>query len=49
VAPAGIAVPAGAEREEALGDVIVDGLVAHGAFDGSCMLRNTFRFLIALA
>jgi SAM-dependent methyltransferase len=49
VAPAGIAVLVGADRERELGDAIVDGLAPHRAPDGSYRLRNTFHSLIARA
>ena len=49
VAPAGIAVLAGPEREEQLKDAIVNGLATYRAPDGSYRLRNTFHSLIARA
>ena len=49
VAPAGIAVLAGADREEELKDAIVNGLATHRAPDGSYRLQNTFHSLIARA
>jgi SAM-dependent methyltransferase len=49
VAPAGIAVLAGPEREEQLKDAIVDGLEGYRAPDGSYRLQNTFHCLIARA
>ena len=49
VAPAGIAVLVGPDREEAVQDAIVEGLATHRAPDGSYRLRNTFHSLIARA
>jgi SAM-dependent methyltransferase len=47
VAPAGIAVLVGPDREEDVQDAIVKGLATHRAPDGSYRLRNTFHYLIA--
>jgi SAM-dependent methyltransferase len=49
VAPAGIAVLVGPDREDEVKDAIVDGLATHRAADGSYRLRNTFHTLIARA
>lgn len=49
VAPAGIAVLVGPDREQEVQDAIVKGLATHRAPDGSYRLRNTFHFLIARA
>ena len=49
VAPAGIAVRVGPDREEQLKDAIVDGLAAYRARDGSYRLQAAFRSLIARA
>ena len=49
VAPAGIAVLVGPEREEEVKDAIVRGLATHRAPDGSYRLQNTFHSLIARA
>jgi SAM-dependent methyltransferase len=49
VAPAGIAVLAGADREQELGDAIVAGLAAHRAADGSYRLQSEFHCLVARA
>jgi SAM-dependent methyltransferase len=49
VAPAGIAVLVGPDREQAVQDAIVKGLATHRAPDGSYRLRNTFHSLIARA
>lgn len=49
VAPAGIAVLVGPDREQEVQDAIVTGLATHRAPDGSYRLRNTFHFLIARA
>jgi SAM-dependent methyltransferase len=49
VAPAGIAVIAGTEREQALGDAIVAGLARHRGADGRYRLQNEFHYLIARA
>lgn len=49
VAPAGIAVLVGPDREQEVQDAIVTGLAPHRAPDGSYRLRNTFHFLIARA
>jgi SAM-dependent methyltransferase len=49
VAPAGIAVIAGVDRERELGDAIVAGLAAQRAPDGRYRLRSEFRCLIARA
>jgi SAM-dependent methyltransferase len=49
VAPAGIAVLVGPEREPEVKDAIVRGLAAHRLPDGSYRLQNTFHTLIARA
>src|SRR5215211_1569937 len=49
VAPAGIAVLVGLDREEEVGDAIAKGLAAHRAPDGSYRLTNEFHYLIARA
>ena len=49
VAPAGIAVLVGPDREEAVQDAIMKGLATHRAPDGSYRLRNSFHSLIARA
>jgi SAM-dependent methyltransferase len=49
VAPAGIAVLVGPDREDEVKDAIVSGLATHRAPDGSYRLRNTFHALIARA
>ena len=49
VAPAGIAVLVGPDREEEVKDAIVRGLASYRSRDGSYRLRNTFHSLIARA
>jgi SAM-dependent methyltransferase len=49
LAPAGIAVLVGPEREEELGDAIVAALAPHRTGDGAYRLQNEFHFLIARA
>jgi hypothetical protein len=49
VAVAGLALLAGADREEELRTAIVDGLRPYRAADGSYRLSNEFHFLIARA
>jgi len=49
VAPAGIAVLVGPDREEEVKDAIVRGLASYRARDGSYRLQNTFSSLIARA
>jgi SAM-dependent methyltransferase len=49
VAPAGIAVLVGPEREPEVKDAIVAGLASYRAADDSYRLRNTFHSLIARA
>lgn len=49
VAPAGIALLVGPDREDEVKAAIVNGLAAHRAPDGSYRLRNTFHSLIARA
>jgi SAM-dependent methyltransferase len=49
VAPAGIAILVGPERENAVKDAIVDGLARYRSPDGSYRLQNTFHSLIARA
>jgi len=49
VAPAGIAVLVGPNREERVKDAIVDGLAQYRGPDGSYRLWNTYHYLIAKA
>jgi SAM-dependent methyltransferase len=49
LAPAGLAVLAGPDREEEVKAAIVAGLARHRAADGSYRLENEFHFLIARA
>ncbi len=49
VAPAGLAVLVGPDREDEAKDAIVSGLTPFRAGDGSYRLQNTFRSLIARA
>ena len=49
VAPAGVAVLVGPEREEAIKGAIVDGLARFRTADGSYRLENEYRYLIARA
>ena len=49
VAPAGIAVLVGPDREEELKDTIVAGLASHRTADGGYRLQNEFHCLIARA
>lgn len=49
VAPAGIAVLVGPDREEEVKDAISAGLAPHRTLDGSYRLHNTFHYLIARA
>jgi len=49
VAPAGLAILVGPEREDEAKDAIVSGLAPYRAGDGSYRLQNTFRCLIARA
>jgi SAM-dependent methyltransferase len=49
IAPAGIAVLVGPEREHEVKDAIVAGLASHRMPDGAYRLRNEFHFLIARA
>jgi hypothetical protein len=49
VAPAGIAVLVGPDREDEVKDAISAGLVRHRTPDGGYRLRNTFHYLIARA
>jgi SAM-dependent methyltransferase len=49
VAPAGIAVLAGPDREEELKDAIASGLATYRRPDGSYRLQNSFHYLIARA
>src|SRR5215207_226613 len=49
VAPAGIAVLVGPDREDDVKDAIVSGLATHRTADGSYRLQNTFHSLIARA
>jgi SAM-dependent methyltransferase len=49
VAPAGIAVLVGPEREEDVKSAIVTGLASHRRPDGSYRLENEFHYLVARA
>src|SRR5215210_7843047 len=49
VAPAGIAVLVGPDREEEVKDAISAGLATYRTADGSYRLHNTFHYLIARA
>jgi hypothetical protein len=49
VAPAGLAVIVGPEREEELGDAIVAGLAPYRTPDAGYRLRSDFHYLIARA
>jgi SAM-dependent methyltransferase len=49
MAPAGLALLAGAEREDEVRQAIVDGLAPFRQTDGSYRLSNEYRILIALA
>ena len=49
VAPAGIAVLVGSEREPDFKQALIDGLAPHRRADGSYRLRNEFHYLIARA
>jgi SAM-dependent methyltransferase len=49
VAPAGIAVLVGPEREPGFKQALIEGLVPHRQADGSYRLRNEYHFLIARA
>jgi SAM-dependent methyltransferase len=49
VAPAGIAVLVGPDREEEVKDAISAGLASHRTADGGYRLHNTFHYLIARA
>jgi SAM-dependent methyltransferase len=49
VAVAGLAVIAGAEREQELGSAIVEGLAAYRRSDGSYRLSNEYHYLLARA
>jgi hypothetical protein len=49
VAPAGIAVLVGPDREEELKDTIVAGLASHRTADSGYRLQNEFHCLIARA
>ena len=49
VAPAGLAVLVGAEREHEFKDAIVRGLAPHRTPDGGYRMRNAFHYLIARA
>ena len=49
VAPAGVAVLVGPEREDEIKKAIVDGLVEYREADGSYRLENEYRHLIARA
>lgn len=47
VAPAGVALQVGPEREGAIKDAIVEGLADHRQEDGSYRLENEYRYLVA--
>jgi hypothetical protein len=49
VAPAGLALLVGPDREDEVQDVIERGLASYRADDGSYRLQNTFHTLIARA
>jgi SAM-dependent methyltransferase len=49
VAPAGIAVLVGPDREDEVKDAIVSGLATYRIHGGGCRLQNTFHSLIARA
>ena len=49
IAPAGVAVLVGPDREEAIKAAIVEGLAEHRAPDGSYELSNEFHYLVARA
>jgi hypothetical protein len=49
VAPAGIAVLVGPDREEEVKDAIVEALASYRTADSGYRLRNTFHSLIARA
>lgn len=49
IAPAGIAVLVGPERDEQLGQAIAAGLVRHRTADGRYVLENTYHYLLARA
>ena len=49
VAPAGVAVLVGPEREEAIKAAIVEGLADHRTAEGSYRLDNEYHYLIARA
>ena len=49
VAPAGLALLVGPDREDEVKDAIERGLASYGAEDGSYRLQNTFHSLIARA
>jgi SAM-dependent methyltransferase len=49
IAPAGIALLVGADREDEVKDAIVNGLAPHRTADGGYRLQNTFHSLIARA
>jgi SAM-dependent methyltransferase len=49
VAPAGVALLVGPDREERLKEAIVDSLATHRTPDGRYRLQNDFRYLIARA
>ena len=49
IAPAGIAVLVGPDRENEVKEAIVNGLAAHRAPDGRYRLQNTFHSVIARA
>jgi SAM-dependent methyltransferase len=49
LAPAGLALLAGPEREDELGDAIVAGLAGHRTAGGGYHLQNEFHYLIARA
>ena len=49
VAPAGVAVVVGPEREGAIKTAIVEGLAEYRTDEGSYRLDNEYRYLIARA
>jgi SAM-dependent methyltransferase len=49
VAPAGLALLVGPDREEQFKDALVEGLAGYRTLDGGYRLQNTFHYLIARA
>ena len=49
LAPAGLALAVGPEREEEVKAAIVDGLASYRLADGSYRLENEYRYLVARA